>query len=210
MNPYEVLGVSEGADEETIKKAYKELVKKYHPDRYVNNPLADLAAEKMKEINQAYDMLMKKNTGGPQQGGYSAGNRSGGYGGFGGYSGTGGYGGAGGFGGTPSFEAVRTLLNMNRPTAAMQMLQQLPKTAEWYYLNGLAMIRRGWYSQGIQNMEQAARMDPSNTEYSDMLNNIKNRASSYNTGRTPYSSGVDCCSSMPCLCLPCICPCDCC
>ena len=58
MNPYEVLGVSENADEETIKKAYKELVKKYHPDRYINNPLADLAAEKMKEINKAYDLSL--------------------------------------------------------------------------------------------------------------------------------------------------------
>ena len=62
MNPYEVLGVSENADEETIKKAYKELVKKYHPDRYINNPLADLAAEKMKEINKAYDMITNKRT----------------------------------------------------------------------------------------------------------------------------------------------------
>ena len=53
MNPYEVLGVPENADEETVKKAYKELVKKYHPDKYVNNPLADLAAEKMKEVNKA-------------------------------------------------------------------------------------------------------------------------------------------------------------
>lgn len=60
MNPYEVLGVSENADEETIKKAYKELVKKYHPDRYINNPLADLAAEKMKEINKAYDIITNK------------------------------------------------------------------------------------------------------------------------------------------------------
>ena len=47
MSPYEVLGVNENADEETVKKAYKELEKKYHPDKYVNNPLADLAAEKM-------------------------------------------------------------------------------------------------------------------------------------------------------------------
>ena len=62
MNPYEVLGVSENADEETIKKAYKELVKKYHPDRYINNPLADLAAEKMKEINKAYDIITNKRT----------------------------------------------------------------------------------------------------------------------------------------------------
>ena len=58
-NPYEVLGVKEGASDEEIKKAYRELVKKYHPDKYVNNPLADLAAEKMKEINDAYDALTK-------------------------------------------------------------------------------------------------------------------------------------------------------
>lgn len=210
MDPYKVLGVSEGADEETIKKAYKELVKKYHPDKYVNNPLADLAAEKMKEINQAYDMLMKKNTGGAQQGGYRAGNGSG-SGGYGGFGGFGGYGGQGGYSSAPpSFETVRTLLNMNRIAEAMQMLARLPKTAEWYYLNGLAMVRRGWYSQGIQSMEQAVRMDPSNTEYSDMLSSIKNRASSYNTGNAQYGSGADCCSSAPCLCLPCLCPCDCC
>lgn len=59
MNPYEVLGVSENATDEEIKKAYKELVKKYHPDKYHNNPLADLAEEKLQEINEAYDMLMK-------------------------------------------------------------------------------------------------------------------------------------------------------
>ena len=59
MNPYEVLGVSENASEEEIKRAYKELVKKYHPDKYQNNPLADLAEEKLQEVNEAYDMIMK-------------------------------------------------------------------------------------------------------------------------------------------------------
>ena len=63
MNPYEVLGVSENASDEEIKKAYKELVKKYHPDKYQDNPLADLAEEKLQEINEAYDILMKGNRG---------------------------------------------------------------------------------------------------------------------------------------------------
>lgn len=63
MNPYEVLGVSENASEAEIKKAYKELVKKYHPDKYQNNPLSDLAEEKLQEINEAYDMLMRGKSG---------------------------------------------------------------------------------------------------------------------------------------------------
>ena len=63
-NPYEVLGVKPGASEAEIKAAYKELVKKYHPDKYVDNPLADLAEEKMQEINEAYDALMKRGSAG--------------------------------------------------------------------------------------------------------------------------------------------------
>ena len=60
MNPYEVLGVSENATDEEVKKAYKELVKKYHPDKYTDNSLSDLAAEKIKEINIAYDTIMRQ------------------------------------------------------------------------------------------------------------------------------------------------------
>ena len=51
-DPYKVLGVSPNATDEEIKAAYRELARKYHPDNYVNNPLGDLAAEKMKEINE--------------------------------------------------------------------------------------------------------------------------------------------------------------
>ena len=58
-SPYEILGVSSNATEDQIKDAYRELARKYHPDKYINNPLAGLAAEKMQEINWAYDELMK-------------------------------------------------------------------------------------------------------------------------------------------------------
>src|SRR5271157_5449938 len=59
QNPYEILGIREGASKEEIKRAYRELAKKYHPDQYGANPLRDLAEEKMREINEAYDYLMK-------------------------------------------------------------------------------------------------------------------------------------------------------
>ena len=70
-DPYKVLGIKHGASYDEIKKAYRELAKKYHPDRYQNNPLADLAEEKMREINEAYDELMKNSGGGYQYQSYS-------------------------------------------------------------------------------------------------------------------------------------------
>ena len=67
-NPYEVLGVSPNASNDEVKRAYRELSRKYHPDSYVNNPLADLAEEKFKEVQEAYDQIMKQRESG---GGYS-------------------------------------------------------------------------------------------------------------------------------------------
>lgn len=57
-NPYKILDIPETATDEEVKSAYRKLAKKYHPDKYVDSPLKDVADEKMKEINEAYDMIM--------------------------------------------------------------------------------------------------------------------------------------------------------
>ena len=63
MDPYKVLGVTPQTSDDDVKRAYRELARKYHPDNYINNPLADLAEARMKEINEAYDMIMNERSG---------------------------------------------------------------------------------------------------------------------------------------------------
>ena len=65
-DPYQVLGISSNATDDEVKNAYRQLARKYHPDNYVDNPLADLATEKMKEINEAYDEIQRRRRGGGQ------------------------------------------------------------------------------------------------------------------------------------------------
>ena len=94
-DPYEVLGVDPSASDDEVKKAYRELARKYHQDNYQNNPLADLAEEKMKEVNEAYSILIK-HKGSYQSGSYGS---TGGYGSGGGYGSSGGSYGSGSYGG---------------------------------------------------------------------------------------------------------------
>ncbi|HIU48525.1 MAG TPA: DnaJ domain-containing protein [Candidatus Avimonoglobus intestinipullorum] len=193
MNPYEVLGVPENADEETIKKAYRELVKKYHPDKYVNNPLADLASEKLKDINEAYDMLINKKTS-SQGGGYQS-------------QGSGGYGGGQGYGNyTASYQSVRMLIQQRRFGEAEQMLNGLAKTAEWHYLMGVIYVNRGWYDKGREFIQTAVNMDPNNMEYRATLNSFSAQGRQYrNVAPGGNASACDCCTSM--ICADCCCEC---
>ena len=72
-DPYEVLGLQRGASKEEVKSAYRKLAKKYHPDVNQNNPLKDLAEEKFKEIQWAYDEIMNGKAEGYYQGSYNSG-----------------------------------------------------------------------------------------------------------------------------------------
>ena len=164
-DPYSVLGVSSSASDEEIKKAYRELVKKYHPDNYANNPLADLAEDKMKEVNEAYDAIVKMRT---QGGGYRASGNAGGGQSYGGQS----YGNQGGYNNV-SFQQVRLLINQNNLGEAERILRSSPsQTAEWYYLMGMIAYRKGWMDDARQNFYTACSMDPGNMEYRQAMNNM--------------------------------------
>lgn len=200
-NPYEVLGVQRESSLEEIKAAYKKLVKKYHPDQYANNPLSDLAQEKLKEINQAYDELSGKNRGSSGQ------SRSGGNTGYGGTqrSYTGSQGGV-------NYGEVRMMIERGNISGAESMLNGITnRGAEWNYLMGVVYHKKGWYDQSYQHISLAVQMEPGNIEYRNALNNFNMRNQGYraygNGGGYRQSSG-SCCDVCSCLiCTDCCCEC---
>ena len=194
-NPYEVLGVTEQSTDEEIKKAYRELAKKYHPDNYADSPLADLAEEKMKEINGAYDEIctMRRNGGGSSS-------SSGSYGTSGSYTRTG-------------YPDVRNYINSGRLDDAMEILNGVSadkRNAEWYFLMGIIFSRKGWSEQANTYFQEAHRMDPGNAEYTAAVNNMNARRTytnpGYNTvGNNTGCSACDICSAI--MCADCLCSC---
>ena len=194
-DPYTVLGVSSNASDQEIKKAYRELARKYHPDNYVDNPLADLAEEKMKEINEAYEAIQKQRSGGG--GSYQSSSSSGGY--------QGGYQQQQQYSGNPTYARVRNLINMGDLNTAERLLDEVPQHGgEWYFLRGSIAYRRGWLDDAMQNYSLAVQMEPGNMEYRQALNMMQRGGQAYR----PYGSGggidsMDCCTAL--LCWQCLC-----
>ena len=183
-NPYEVLGVPRTATNDEVKKAYRNLCKKYHPDSYVDNPLADLAEEKFKEVQAAYEQIMKER----EQGGYS-------------YNpyGPGNAQGTGGNQETVELQAARNYINARRFREALNVLDGIGnRSAMWYYYSAIANMGIGNNLVAVDHAKQAAAMEPNNMEYVNFANQLQFRGQRYQTtgygyGRPSYGSGNLCC-----------------
>lgn len=192
MDPYKVLGVTPQTSDDDVKRAYRELARKYHPDNYVNNPLADLAEARMKEINEAYDMIMNarnasKSGSGASQSQQNYQNRQ---------------------SGTGIYAQIRNAITSGNLAMAEELLMRSPtRDAEWYFLMGTVYFRKGWYDEAQRCYTQACSMEPNNFEYRNALNNL-NMGANYGGYRPMNSANAcDCCAQL--LCFSCLLNCCC-
>jgi len=192
-DPYKILGVSHNASEKEVKQAYRELVRKYHPDNYHDNPLSDLAQEKMKEINEAYDNITRMRETGEK---FTPGSRSRAH-----------------AAGSPEGIKVRAAIQSGDYALAEQLLNEFPaRNAEWNFLMGCLCYSKGWLDDARSYLETAVNMDPGNAEYRQAHNRMRHGGNAYR----PYAYGgagsddgcneaCRCCSLMMCMNMCCRC-----
>lgn len=202
-DPYKILGVSPTATDDEIKSAYRALARKYHPDKYRDSDLAEMAGEKMKEINAAYDEIQKIRAG------KATGAGTGTTGGYGGQA----YGGQSYRSGNP-YVTARQLINLRRVAEAAQILSTIPESergAEWHFLMGCIAVNRGHYVDAQQFFDTACGMDPANAEYRDARDRLRNRGNGFGGGQTTRASSCSCCDICAALaCIDCCCGNGCC
>ena len=216
-DPYEVLGVSRGASDDEIKKAYRAKCKRWHPDLNPNDPTAE---EHFKEVQAAYDAITKGETG-PQMGGnpygsyqqqgygqqnYQQQGYQNGYGGFDGFDGFDPFGFGFGFGGyqqgygqqgasysgsdSPEMQAARNFVANGRYAEARRVLDSMnSRSARWYYLSSLANQGLGNSIDALQDARRAVQLDPNNTEYQMHLRRMQNLGQTYRTQTTYAQPG---------------------
>ena len=160
IDPYSILGISRDASDDEVKKAYRKLSRKYHPDANIDNPNKEQAEEKFKQVQQAYEQIMKEREQGT------------GYGNYGGYN----YGGFGGFSGQTDSgyqdeesirrQAAANYIQSGHYREAMNVLQSLQqKNGQWYYLSAMANMGLGNNVNALNDIKEAVRLEPDNAQY---------------------------------------------
>lgn len=219
-DPYKVLGISPSATDDEVREAYRKLSMELHPDLHQASPLADIAEEKMKDLNNAFDEVMNLRRGG--------------------VSGDTGYGGGGSFSQSQSqsyggqsygssqsagdegdnpYMQVRRMIRSGQVTAADSVLERpnLDRNGEWHFLKGSICYGRGWLNEAYGYFSKAVEMEPSNMEYNATLNQMNRARSGQMNGNPnpgPYRQGgapmmgcsfCDMCQGM--ICADCCCEC---
>lgn len=213
-DPYSVLGVSRDASDEEIKKAYRNLSRKYHPDANINNPDKDAAEAKFKEVQSAYQQIMYEKqhpyaAGGSASGPGAYGSRgsAGSYSGYGdwddfwrqfgdfwsGATGYQEYSSAGGHARSTEdeeqlhYQAAANFINARHYREAVNVLNSIPnRTAQWYYYSAVANAGLGNNVAALQYAQTAARMEPGNPTYQQLASRLSAGSSWYETRQTAY------------------------
>lgn len=194
MNPYQVLGVAPGASDDEIKKAYRTLSRRYHPDANINNPNRVQAEEKFKEVQQAYDQIMKEK----QQGGgyhsYRSGNAGRGFTGSRTYQNQ---------DDSPQLRAAVNYIMNHHYAEALNVLNGIPfgeRRARWYYLSAVTNQGAGYNIIAKEHARRAVEMEPSNMEYRQFLQHLEYGGTWYTTMGSnydrPYAGTGNWCLSM--------------
>lgn len=198
-DPFAVLGVSRDATDDEIKKAYRQLARKHHPDRYTDPEESAKASERMKEINAAYEEIQAIRQGKTT---HSFGGSNYNYGGNqytnnkyeGSYSGDAG----------ERYAKIRTFINQGRINEASAVLATFPESergGEWYFLQGCVLLRYGKYADAGVCFDIACQHDPDNPEYQNAREKLRTRSSSHSS----YTMSSSACDCIRCCCLANLC-----
>lgn len=205
-DPYSVLGIPQNASDEEIKKAYRSLSRKYHPDANINNPNKDAAEAKFKEVQQAYQQIMHEKEygasgygqGGYGQSGYGQGGWQEDFGNFGGFGGP--FRGFGAeyrqanAGGTENEEdlhmrAAANFINSGHFQEALNLLNGISRRgASWYYYSAMANSGMGSNVMALNHAREALRLEPDNIQYQILVNRLESGGSGYQQRQGPYQT----------------------
>lgn len=182
LDPYSVLGVNRSASDEEVKKAYRKLSRKYHPDANINNPNKEQAEEKFKQVQQAYEQIMKEREYGSFQGGYGN---------FGSYGGKA-TGAASDDDDTRYMTAAANYLQTGYYQEAWNVLQNISRRdGRWYYFAAVANAGLGYNVNAVDYAQEAVRREPNNMEYQLLLQRLQGGGQWYQTMQSEYESPMD-------------------